>query len=59
MAFKERSPLAVAGEKTILRPDVAGLIRAAYDPVLPPAAMDASHALRLYARMQAGSGGVQ
>lgn len=53
-AFKEQSPLAVAGEKTILRPEVAGLIRAAYDPVLPPAATDASHALRLYARMQAG-----
>ncbi len=58
-AFKDRSPLAVVGEKTILRPDVAGLIRAAYDPVLPVAAADASHALRLYARMQAGSGAVQ
>lgn len=54
-AFKEQSPLAVAGEKTILRPEVAGLIRAAYDPVLPPASTDASHALRLYARMQAGN----
>ena len=53
-AFKDRSPLAVVGEKTILRPDVAGLIRAAYDPVLPSAATDSSHALRLYARMQAG-----
>ena len=58
-AFKDRSPLAVVGEKTILRPDVAGLIRAAYDPVLPVAATDASHALRLFARMQAGSGAVQ
>jgi hypothetical protein len=56
-AFKDRSPLAVVGEKVILRPDVAGLIRAAYDPVLPAAATDSSHALRLYARMQ--SGGVQ
>jgi hypothetical protein len=53
-AFKERSPLAVVGEKTILRPDVAGLIRAAYDPILPAAATDSSHSLRLYARMQAG-----
>jgi hypothetical protein len=51
-AFKDRSPLAVAGDKVILRPDVAGLIRAAYDPVLPAAATDSSHALRLYARMQ-------
>jgi len=57
MAFRDVSPLAVSGETTILRPDVAGLIRAAYDPVLPPAAQDASHALRLYARMQ--KGGVQ
>ncbi len=51
MAFKDRSPLAVAGEKTILRPDIAGLIRAAYDPVLPVASPDASHALRLAARV--------
>ena len=52
-AFRDQSPLAVAGDTTILRPDIAGLIRAAYDPVLPPASMDVSHALRLYARMQA------
>lgn len=50
-AFKDRSPLAVAGEKTILRPDIAGLIRAAYDPVLPVASSDASHTLRLAARV--------
>ncbi len=53
-AFKDKSPLAVVGDKTILRPDVAGLIRAAYDPVMPVAAKDSSHALRLFARMQAG-----
>ncbi|MEH6738986.1 MAG: hypothetical protein V7695_10650 [Sulfitobacter sp.] len=53
-AFKDQSPLAIAGDNTILRPDVAGLIRAAYDPVMPAAAKDRSHALRLYARMQAG-----
>ncbi len=50
-AFKEQSPLAVADGTTILRPDVAELLRAAYDPVLPPAAQDASHALRLFARL--------
>ncbi|MCV6586804.1 MAG: hypothetical protein OIF47_14830 [Marinibacterium sp.] len=49
-AFRDRSPLAVAGDTTILRPDIAALIRAAYDPVLPGAAQDPSHALRLYAR---------
>ncbi len=53
-AFRDRSPLAVAGDKTILRPEIAGLIRAAYDPVLPAVARDASHALRLFARMEAG-----
>ena len=50
-AFQDQSALAVAGETTILRPDVAGLIRAAYDPVMPVAAADASHALRLAARV--------
>ncbi len=51
-AFRTRSPLAVAGETTILRPDIADLIRAAYDPVLPRVAQDKSHALRLFARME-------
>jgi hypothetical protein len=51
-AFRDRSPLAVAGETTILRPDIAGLIRAAYDPVMPAVAQDPSHALRLFARME-------
>ncbi len=50
-AFTTRSPLAVAGETTILHPDVGDLIRAAYDPVLPDAASDRTHALRLFARM--------
>ncbi|MEP1765363.1 MAG: hypothetical protein ABJJ53_01725 [Sulfitobacter sp.] len=51
-AFRDQSPLAIVGEATILRPDISELIRAAYDPVLPAAATDASHALRLFARMQ-------
>ncbi|WP_406676015.1 hypothetical protein [Roseobacter weihaiensis] len=50
-AFKDRSPLAVVGERTILRPEIAGLIRAAYDPVLPAQSTDVSHALRLMARV--------
>ncbi len=50
-AFRAKSPLAVAEDKTILRPDVSALIRAAYDPVLPAAAQDPSHALRLAARV--------
>ncbi|MCA0927769.1 hypothetical protein [Ruegeria profundi] len=51
-AFRSQSPLAVAGQTTVLRPDIAELIRAAYDPVLPGAAREASHALRLFARMK-------
>ncbi|WP_223420747.1 hypothetical protein [Tateyamaria pelophila] len=51
LAFRARSPLAVAGDTTVLRPDIAGVIRAAYDPLMPVAAMDASHALRLAARV--------
>lgn len=51
-AFQKASPLALVEGRTILRPDIGGLIRAAYDPVLPPVAEDASHALRLSARMQ-------
>ena len=52
-AFTERSPLAVAGDTTVLHPDIATVIRAAYDTVLPGAARDPSHALRLIARMGA------
>ena len=51
-AFAEQSPLALADEALVLRPEVADVIRAAYDPVMPPAANDASHALRLAARVQ-------
>ena len=50
-AFMDRSPLMAAGEGVVLRPDIAGLLRAAYDPVLPTSALDASHALRLAARI--------
>lgn len=51
LAFRQQSPLAVAGDHTVLRPDIAGLIRAAYDPVMPAAAQDGAHALRLAARV--------
>lgn len=50
-AFTDRSALAVAGETVILRPEIARLIRAAYDPVLPAVATDSTHALRLAARI--------
>ncbi len=51
-AFVGASPLAIAKGVAVLRPDIAGVIRAAYDPVMPAAADDPSHALRLAARME-------
>ncbi|NGM44617.1 hypothetical protein G5B31_03620 [Rhodobacter sp. SGA-6-6] len=50
-AFAAASPLARDGDRVLLRPEIAALIRAAYDPVLPPVSQDPSHALRLAARM--------
>ena len=51
-AFAQRGVLGRAGDgEAILRPDVAALIRAAYDPVLPACSTDPAHALRLAARL--------
>lgn len=50
-AFAEISPLARVEGQTVLRPEIAGVIRAAYDPVMPVAAADESHAMRLAARL--------
>lgn len=51
-AFTERSPLAaLPGGELVLRPEIGALIWAGYDPVLPAVAQDASHALRLSARL--------
>jgi len=52
-AFRETAPLAVVNDQTVLRPDISAVIRAAYDPVMPAVAHDASHALRLSARIGA------
>jgi hypothetical protein len=53
-AFVGASPLATTGnDVAILKPDVAAIIRAGYDPVLPNVSKDASHALRLAARVGA------
>lgn len=50
-AFADVSPLGQAGGTVILRPEIAGVIRAGYDRVLPAVARDASHAYRLAARV--------
>ncbi|MFX0544971.1 hypothetical protein ACEWPL_005440 [Roseovarius sp. S1116L3] len=57
-AFQDRSPLALlpGQEAAMLRPEIGQLIRAIYDPVLPNAAQDAAHALRLSARLAVQTG---
>ena len=54
-AFDEQPPLALIEDKAVLRPEIADVIRAAYDPVMPAMAQDASHALRLAARIRPAS----
>ncbi len=53
-AFAEQSPLAVVPDSgaTVLRPEIAAVIAAAYDRMMPVAAEDKSHALRLFARLR-------
>ena len=50
-AFRNQPPLIKAGQTVVLRPEIAAVIRAAYDHLMPPMASDASHALRIFARM--------
>ena len=52
-AFTDASPLALVDGRAVLRPDIAGVIRAVYDPVMPAVAHDATHALRVAARLEA------
>lgn len=53
-AFADQSALAQVpgGNRVILRPDIAAVIQAGYDPVMPAVAQDKSHALRLAARLR-------
>ena len=51
-AFRATSPLAaLESGVTVLRPEIAAILRAAYDPIMPSRADDPSHALRLHARI--------
>ncbi|WP_380057019.1 hypothetical protein ACFE33_03610 [Falsihalocynthiibacter sp. SS001] len=52
-AFATTSPLAILPDTgaTVLRPEIAQIIQAAYDSILPNVAADSSHALRLFARI--------
>ncbi|GGE60335.1 hypothetical protein [Actibacterium pelagium] len=52
VAFDAQSPLAkTPAGPLVLRPEIAAVIRAGYDPVMPAVAQDTSHALRLFARL--------
>jgi hypothetical protein len=55
-AFEMVPALTVAEGRAVLSPDIARLIRAAYDRVLPDATNDPSHALRLSARLASSPG---
>ena len=51
-AFNDTSPLAnLPDGNTILKPEIAGIITAAYDVNMPASARETSHALRLAARL--------
>lgn len=51
-AFAAQGPLArLPDGRVVLRPEIAAVIAAAYDPVMPVRSDDASHALRLAARL--------
>lgn len=51
-AFDAQSPIAMikANNLCIVKPEYAAVVRAAYDPMMPAASNDASHALRVSAR---------
>ncbi|MBR9862284.1 MAG: hypothetical protein GYB24_02475 [Rhodobacteraceae bacterium] len=51
-AFADESPIAIikSNNMCIVKPEYAAIVRAAYDPMMPAATEDPSHALRLSAR---------
>jgi len=50
-AFKESAPIARLNDHTVLRPEIAQVIQASYDVVMPVVARDPAHALRVAARI--------
>jgi len=52
LAFQNASPLVVRENgETVLRPEIAALLKAAYDPTMPLKSNSPSHALRMAARI--------
>ena len=53
VAFQEASPmLATDDGALLLKPEIGAVVRAAYDPTIPPVSNDAALAYRLAARMR-------
>lgn len=50
-AFAQRPILTLQDTKVVLNPQIAAVIRAVYDPILPVASKDAAHALRVFGRV--------
>ena len=55
-AFAHRPILTLQEGKVVLNPQIAAVIRAVYDPVLPVASTDAPHALRVFGRVSLAQG---
>ena len=54
-AFKKTAPIATLKDRTVLRPEIAQVIQASYDVVMPVVARDPAHALRVAARIRTPS----
>ena len=54
-AFKGTAPIATLNDRTVLKPEIAQVIQASYDVVMPVVARDPSHALRVAARIAPAS----
>ena len=50
-AFAQRPILTQQDGNVVLNPQIAAVIRAIYDPILPVASKDAAHALRVFGRV--------
>ncbi|MDG2299075.1 MAG: hypothetical protein P8L40_05580 [Planktomarina sp.] len=53
LVFQNQSPLVVLDTGvTTVRPEIVAVLKAAYDPIMPPQSNDPSHAMRIEARIR-------
>ena len=53
LVFQNQSPLVVLDTGVItVRPEIVAVLKAAYDPIMPPQSNDPSHAMRIEARIR-------